>query len=145
MRMNRLVLLLLLAVAAPAVASDACMPVASDGWIRKPPANLPVMAGYATLGNPCDTAVTIVAASTDAFADTSIHETRVEDGVSRMRVTPALELAAGATLGMEPGGVHLMLVNPTATLQVGDTVSVVFVLEDGQTLTGEFELRSTAP
>lgn len=145
MRMNRLVLLLLLAVAAPAVASDACMPVASDGWIRKPPVNLPVMAGYAKLENPCDAAATIIAASSEAFADTSIHETRIEDGVSRMRVTPALELAAGATLGMEPGGVHLMLVNPTAPLQVGDTVSVVFALEDGRTLTGEFELRSTAP
>src|SRR5690606_16006623 len=70
MRMNRLVLLLLLAVAAPAVASDACMPVASDGWIRKPPVNLPVMAGYAKLENPCDAAATIVAASSEAFADT---------------------------------------------------------------------------
>jgi copper(I)-binding protein len=146
MRMNRLVLLLLLMAAAlPAVASEACMPVASDGWIRKPPANLPVMAGYATLENPCDTAVTIVAASTDAFADTSIHVTRIEDGVSRMRVTPALELPAGATVGMEPGGLHLMLVNPKAPLQLGDKVSIAFALEDGRTLTGEFELRSTAP
>src|SRR5690606_10810616 len=146
MRMNRLVLpLLLLAASAPAMASDACMPVASEGWIRKPPADLPVMAGYAKLENPCDKAVTIVAASTDAFADTSIHVTRVEDGVSRMRVTPPLELPAGATVGIDPGGLHLMLVNPKAPLQTGDKVSVVFALDDGRTLAGEFELRSTAP
>ena len=71
--------------------------------------------------------------------------TRIEDGVSRMRVTPALELPAGATVGMAPGGLHLMLVNPTAPLQVGDKVSIMFTLEDGRTLAGEFELRSTAP
>ena len=148
MRMIRMALsLLLLATgalaSAPAMASDACVPVISEGWIRKPPANLPVMAGYARIANPCQAPATIVSASSDAFADTSIHETRIEDGISRMRVTAALELAAGADIGMAPGGLHLMLVNPAAPLQVGDKVVVEFTLRDGRKLQGEFELRTT--
>lgn len=147
MRMIRIALpLLLLVVATPAFASDtsdACVPVVHDGWIRKPPANLPVMAGYARLQNPCDAPATIVAAASDAFADISIHETLVEDGVSRMRATPALELPAGADVGMTPGGLHLMLMNPVAPLQVGDTVTLEFTLGDGRKLQGEFELRAT--
>ena len=151
MRMIRFALPLLLvpamsAVAMPAAASDtpvACAPVVSEGWIRKPPANLPVMAGYARIANPCDTPATIVSASSEAFADTSIHETTLEDGISRMRVTPALELPAGADIGMAPGGLHLMLVNPGAPLQAGDTVTIGFTLADGRTIQGEFELRAT--
>ena len=144
MRMIRIaLLLLLLAATAPAIASDACMPVVGEGWIRKPPANLPVMAGYARIVNACDAPATIVSATSDAFADTSIHETRIDDGVSRMRVTPALELPAGADIGMAPGGLHLMLVNPAAPLQVGDKAMVEFTLQDGRTLKGEFELRTT--
>ena len=149
MRMIRIALPLLLlatsvlATTAPAMAADACMPVVSEGWIRKPPANLPVMAGYARIVNACEVPATIVSAGSDAFADTSIHETRIDDGVSRMRVTPALELPAGADIGMAPGGLHLMLVNPSAPLQVGDKVVVEFTLRDGRKLQGEFELRST--
>ena len=60
-----------------------------------------------------------------------------------MRVTAALELAAGADIGMAPGGLHLMLVNPAAPLQVGDKVVVEFTLRDGRKLQGEFELRTT--
>ncbi|MDQ2703116.1 MAG: copper chaperone PCu(A)C [Pseudomonadota bacterium] len=145
--MNRLALslLLLLPAAAPALASDACMPLVHDGWIRKPPADLPVMAGYARLENPCDAPVTVTAANSTAFADTSIHETRLENGISRMRATAALELPAGADIAMAPGGLHLMLVNPTSPLQAGGKVVIEFTLQDGRKLQGEFELRATAP
>ena len=143
MRMIRIALSLLLAAAAPAFASENCLPVVHDGWIRKPPANLPVMAGYARLENPCDAPVTIVSAASDAFGDISIHETLVEDGMSRMRATPALELPAGADVGMTPGGLHLMLMNPVAPLHAGDKVTLEFTLQDGRKLRGEFELRAT--
>lgn len=131
--------------AAPVAASPpaaACLPEVSAAWIRMPPANLPMMAGYARITNPCVAAVTIVSAGSAAFASTSLHETRLEAGISRMRATPSLTIPAGGDATLAPGGFHLMLMQPRAPLQVGQQVSVTFVLKDGRKLSVPFEVRA---
>jgi len=110
-----------------------------------PPAGLPMMAGYARISNPCKAPLAIVGAHSAAFADTSLHETRVENGVSRMRATPALRLAPGGSAVLEPGGFHLMLMRPVQPLKPGDRVAVEFTLEDGRRFAASFEARPMAP
>lgn len=129
--------------AAPAFAAD-CLPKVEGAWIRMPPAGLPMMAGYARISNPCKGALAIVAAHSGAFADTSLHETRVEGGMSRMRATPALRLAPGGSAVLEPGGFHLMLMDPVKPLHAGDRVEVEFTLEDGRRFSVPFEARPIA-
>jgi copper(I)-binding protein len=129
--------------AAPAFAAD-CLPKVDGAWIRMPPAGLPMMAGYARISNPCKGPLAIVAAHSDAFADTSLHETRIEGGMSRMRATPALRLAPGGSAVLEPGGFHLMLMDPMKSLHAGDRVEVEFTLEDGRRFTVPFEARPIA-
>ena len=135
------------AVAAPAGAAGAagaCLPKVEAAWIRMPPAGLPMMAGYARISNPCKAPLAIVAAHSDAFADTSLHETRVEGGISRMRATPALRLAPGGSATLAPGGFHLMLMRPVRPLHAGDRVSIEFTLEDGRRFSVPFEARPIA-
>ena len=132
----------LLAASLPASATG-CLPQVHDGWIRMPPMNLPMMAGYARIGNPCREPATIVSADSAGFADTSLHETRIEGGISRMRATPALRIPAGGTAILEPGGAHLMLLQPRKPLQAGQKVAIEFLLQDGRKLRGEFEVRAT--
>ncbi len=128
--------------AAPAAGQPAdCLPKVEAAWIRMPPANLPMMAGYARISNPCKGALAIVGAHSPAFAETSLHETRVEGGISRMRATPALRLAPGASAVLEPGGFHLMLMKPVKPLHAGDRVAIEFALEDGRRFTAPFEAR----
>lgn len=130
---------------APAAAQGAdCLPTVEDAWIRMPPANLPMMAGYARIANPCRVPLAIVGARSAAFADTSLHETRVEGGVSRMRATPALRLAPGGSAVLEPGGFHLMLMQPVKPLRAGERVVVEFTLEDGRRFAVPFEARPIA-
>lgn len=129
--------------AAPAFAAD-CLPKVDGAWIRMPPAGLPMMAGYARISNPCRGPLAIVAAHSGAFADTSLHETRIEGGMSRMRATPALRLAPGGNAVLEPGGFHLMLMNPVKPLHAGDRVEVEFTLEDGRRFSVPFEARPIA-
>ena len=129
--------------AAPAFAAD-CLPKVEGAWIRMPPAGLPMMAGYARISNPCRGPLAIVAAHSGAFADTSLHETRVEDGMSRMRATPALRLAPGGSAMLEPGGFHLMLMRPVKPLRAGDRVSIEFTLEDGRRFSVPFDARPIA-
>ena len=126
--------------ATPASAAD-CKPVVTGGWLRLPPVSMPMLAGFGTIRNDCAEAVTIVAASSPAFADVSVHETRIVDGVSRMRAMPELVIAPGASATLAPGGLHLMLMQPRAGLQAGDRVGIDFELKGGGVLQGQFEVR----
>lgn len=126
--------------ALPACARD-CAPTVSEGWLRMPPVAMPMMAGFGRISNGCDAPVTIIGVRSTAFGDVSLHETRIVDGVSRMRAVPALEVEAGGDAVLAPGGLHLMLMQPVGTLEPGATVEVEFLLDGGGELRGGFEVR----
>lgn len=135
-------LALALCVAPLAARAGECRPQVRDGWIRKPPAELPMMAGYARVVNACDRAVVLTAASSPAFSDASLHATVVEGGISRMRALGELRISANRTATFEPGGMHLMLMQPRKPLRDGDLVPIDFTLADGSRLRGEFQVRT---
>jgi copper(I)-binding protein len=136
--------LLALALCAPtasAQAADACRPQVREGWVRLGPAGMPMMAGFGRIENHCPAPVTITAASSPAFDSAELHETRMVDGVNRMRQLPELRIAPGGVAVLKPGGMHLMLVKPHARLKPGSRVAVSFALSGGGELLGEFEVR----
>lgn len=146
MILHRICVALLLASAC-AIASalpppaDDCRPQVREGWVRLGPAGMPMMAGFGRIENACAKPVTIVGASSPAFGSAELHETRLVDGVSRMRHLPELRIAPGEAAVLEPGGKHLMLMQPDAPLEAGGKVVVSFRLADGGELSGEFEVR----
>ena len=79
------------------------------------------------------------------FGEVSLHETRMVDGVSRMRGIERLPVAAGGEALMQPGGLHLMLMQPDATLVEGERVPLVLVLADGSELPATLAVRKAAP
>lgn len=127
-----------------ASAATTCLPTVRDGWIRLGPTGMDMLAGYARIDNPCAAPVAIVSASSPAFADASLHETRIENGISRMRALAVLPVAAHASVAFAPGGLHLMLMQPTLPLKAGGQVSIDFTLRDGRKVSGRFELRAPA-
>lgn len=133
-----------LAFALPACARE-CAPQLRDGWIRLTPVKMPMMAGFGRIENRCQTPTIIVGASSPAFGDVSLHETRILDGVSRMRELPELRIAPDGTAALKSGGMHLMLMQPKAPLEEGSRVLVEFALKDGGVLQGELEVRKQAP
>lgn len=128
------------------VAAQTCRPQVREGWVRMPPGAVsmkaaPMMAGFARIVNRCPTPATIVSARSPSFGGVELHETRVVDGVSRMRPVPQLRLAPDGAAVLKPGGMHLMLMRPGAALKPGSKIVVEFVLAGGGTLLGEFEVR----
>lgn len=111
-----------------------------DAWIRKAPPGVSMMAGYATLKNEGDAPIKVLTVQSDAFRQSSIHETVVERGVSKMRELPRIDMAAGATVEMKPGGAHLMLSEPRHPILVGDKVHMVFLLADGTRVEAYFDV-----
>jgi copper(I)-binding protein len=118
-----------------------CVPQVRDGWIRLTPMKMPMMAGFGRIENHCAKPVTIVGASSPAFDDVSLHETRIVEGVSRMRALPELRIAPGAAAVLKPGGMHLMLMDPHAPLKEGSRVVIEFKLKDDTVLRGELVVR----
>lgn len=136
---------------APAVASaggpapeTACAPRVVDGWLRAPPVPMPMMGGFARIENPCAGDAAIVGARSEAFGSVELHETRVVDGVSRMREVPSLAVPAGVAVELRPGGLHLMLMQPVEPLDAGDLARIEFVLADGRSFSADFEVRAAA-
>ena len=137
---------LLLMASVSARAEDArCQPSIEAGWIRLGPSAMPMMAGFAKAINACKAPVSVVAVSSPAFAEVSMHETLIEDDVSRMREVAALRLGAGETAVLAPGAMHLMLMQPTVPLKAGDAVVLKWKLQDGREVLSEFVVRRSAP
>jgi copper(I)-binding protein len=132
-----------------ATATSACIAkgqiAVRDAWVRLPPMQMPMMAGFGRIENRCAAPVVIVAAKSAAFADVSLHETRIVDGVSKMRALPELRIAPDGAAVLKPGGMHLMLMQPHAPLKQGSRVAIEFELKGGGSLLGEFEVRKAAP
>ena len=75
-----------------------------------------------------------------------IHEMKMENNVMRMRAIPALDLPAGKTVELKPGGYHVMLMDLKRQLKEGETVPVTLEIEsDGQRIRLELPFAVRAP
>ena len=137
--------LFLLTLASTAAFAADCMPVVREGWVRLPPMQMPMMAGFARIENPCSSPAAVVGAESLAFADVSLHETRQEAGISRMREVERLPVAPGKAVELKPGGLHLMLHGPYQPLAAGEKTVITLKLADGRALPVQFEVRKSAP
>jgi periplasmic copper chaperone A len=104
--------------------------VATDAWVRATPGS-DVAAAYLTLHNAGKKAVTVVGVDCSLASMAMIHETTVTGGISRMRPHEQLAIPPGATVKLEPEGLHIMLHGVTKPLAPGASVSLVLRLSDG--------------
>jgi copper(I)-binding protein len=91
--------------------------VATNIEIIEPMPGKTMSAGYLTLTNNTDVAIAISSIASPQFESVQFHESLVEDGVAKMRQIPELLIPADATLSLERGGKHLMLMRPTGAAQ----------------------------
>ncbi|MDH3388049.1 MAG: copper chaperone PCu(A)C [Gammaproteobacteria bacterium] len=113
----------------------------SDAWINNLPASVPVRAGYLTLHNPTQQAVTIVGATSAGFAGVEIHRSVSQDGMLRMEAVPKLHIEAGATVRLAPGGLHLMMKQPAQPTSPGELYRITFEYADGSRQSLQIEVR----
>lgn len=104
-----------------------------NAWIKNLPPAVPVRAGYMTVRNAQTYAVSIIAIRSAAFASVEIHRTIAEDGMMRMEPVPTLVIEPNSTVKLAPGGLHLMMMNPTEPTKPGDLLQIEIELSDGST------------
>ena len=132
MRLIFSLFLLLSSVSVDATTSDELFIL--DAEVRQPMPGRTVTSAYFTLTNRFDHPVTLVGASSDAFERVELHQHSHKDGVMRMEKLEQIEIAADSSLVLQPGGLHLMLFNPTIDLIPGQKVAVQLKFVGGEQL-----------
>jgi periplasmic copper chaperone A len=83
----------------------------------------------------------LLGASSPAAGVTEVHEMKMDGDVMRMRAVPALDLPAGKTVELKPGGYHLMLMDLKAPLPKDSTLPLTLLFRDATGVPGKLELR----
>jgi copper(I)-binding protein len=97
----------------------------ANAWTRPTAAGMPMGVAYFVVRNAGATADAIVSASTPAAARVEFHRTTLSEGMARMRPLHEIVVPANGTVAVEPGGIHLMLVDLHGPLVAGTRVPLV--------------------
>ena len=109
-------------------------------WARATPKGAEVGGAYLTIENKGATPDRLTGGSAD-FATVEIHEMKSENGVSEMRaVTGGLAIPAHGSVGLAPGGYHLMLTHLAHPLNKGDRVKATLIFEHAGAVEVEFNV-----
>ena len=91
-------------------------------WSRPTAAGMSMGVAYLVITNNGKLPDALVAASTLLAARVEFHQTTFTDGMARMRPLPEILIAPGQSVKVEPGGIHLMLVDLQSALVTGKSV-----------------------
>ncbi|MDO9196761.1 copper chaperone PCu(A)C [Rhodoferax sp.] len=84
----------------------------------------------------------LVGASSPVAGVTEVHEMKMEGDVMKMRaVAGGLDLPAGKTVELKPGGYHVMLMDLKAPLAKDSTVPLTLVFKDAKGVESKVELK----
>ena len=88
-------------------------------WARATPRQAQNDAAYLTIVSP--TTDRLTAASSPVAKKAEPHTMSMEGGVMRMRPLTAIDIPAGQTVTLSPGGTHIMLLGLTQPLREGQS------------------------
>jgi len=98
----------------------------SDSWVRSSEmSGSGGMTGmFMQISNPGSESITLVGGSSDAGM-VEIHETVMgDDGMQMQEIDAGIEIAAGSSVILQPGGLHVMLMNLSEGVAAGDEITV---------------------
>jgi len=101
----------------------------SAPWIRATPKGAPVGGGYMTITNTGSVSEKLIGGTSDVSSRFEIHEMSMENGVMKMRPAAGVEIKAGQTVELKPGGYHVMFVGLKEPLERGQHIKVTLHFE----------------
>ncbi len=110
-----------------ASAQTGATPAVRDAWIRGTVPQQTATGLFAQISSPV--ATRLVEARSSAAGAVEIHEMRMDGNTMRMRAIEGLDIPAGRSVDLKPGGYHLMLVNLKQPLKAGEEWPVTLVFE----------------
>lgn len=91
----------------------------------------------------------LVGVSSPAAGVMEVHQMKMEGDVMKMRAAPVLDLPAGQTVQLTPGGYHVMMMDLKQPMEKGSNVPLTLHLQDAKGRESTLELsvpvRTLAP
>lgn len=107
--------------------------------IPAPFASAQIAAGYMGISNEGDKADRLIGVEVGFAAQAMLHTTEFSaDGVASMAHVKSLEIPAGDTVVLEPGGYHIMLMGLNQPLTEGDMLPATLIFEQAGRVEIEF-------
>ena len=103
--------------------------VIESPWSRATPAGAKNGAIYATVINNGNSDDRLVGAATPVGGQVQFHSVVEENGVSRMRELPNIDVRLGAKVTFSPGGMHIMVVGLKEPLKEGQSFPMTLTFE----------------
>lgn len=116
-----------------------------DAYARAVPPGQENSAAFLTITNETAESRALISAESPAARAVELHTHSHEGGMMRMRRVDRIELPAGETVSLRPGGLHLMLIGLNADLAPGDQVGLDLGFDDGSHTQVEAPVRAIAP
>jgi copper(I)-binding protein len=142
--------LVLLAGCSATAASPSARISVTDAWARASSATASAGAAYATITNAGGSADALIGASSTAAATVEVHESVAMGspdasggGMMGMQPVVRVEIPAGASLQLKPGGYHLMLVGLVTDLKVGDSIGLTLTFENAGEISVTAQVRAS--
>jgi copper(I)-binding protein len=105
---------------------------AENAWVPWAPPTIKVHAAYLTIVNRSDTDQLIVGVESPDYERAELHSSSIKDGRNEMRPLDRIAVPANQRIAFEPGGMHLMLIDPKRAYAVNDRIRFVLRLQDGE-------------
>jgi hypothetical protein len=84
----------------------------------------------------------LVGAESAVAGTVEVHEMSMDKNVMRMRAVPKLDLPAGKTVELRPGGYHVMLIDLKRPLKKGDSVPLKLKIENKDKTVSTVEVKA---
>jgi copper(I)-binding protein len=111
-----------------------------DAWIRTAVAGQKATGAFMKI--TAKDGAKLVAAFSPAAGVTEVHEMKMEGDIMRMRaVQGGLDLPAGKTVELKPGGYHVMLMDLKTALPKDSTVPMTLTFKDASGTESKVELK----
>ena len=130
--------LLLSMSAGPAAAGTVAV---TEAWARAGTASAPTGAAYVTVRNTGNEGDRLVGAASPVAERAELHTHGMEKGVMTMQAVPAIELPAGGSVTLRPGGTHVMLIGMKQALTVGSRFPLTLTFEKAGAVTAEVAVQ----
>ena len=114
---------------------------AATPWTRATPPGAGAGGGFITLTNHSSTDDRLVGATTTLTERVEIHTMEMDGDVMRMLHLPdGIELPAGSTVTLAPGGLHLMFMELTSPIAEGQPLPVTLEFQHAESIDVELEV-----
>jgi periplasmic copper chaperone A len=112
----------------------------TDAWARASAGAATTGATYVSLtaGAQADR---LTAASTPVAQSAQVHESTSEGGIMRMRPVPELDIPAGKTVKLSPGGYHIMMFGLHQPLKAGQSFPLTLTFAHAAPVTVTVNVR----